>query len=67
MAWEYIRTISLIQYEVAQKYYVIQGGMEKGTIAIMRWKHVQILARVTEHSNRVRMIKRKESIAAMPC
>lgn len=56
--------------------------MEKGTIATLRWKLVQIAAWIVEHGNRVRlkiattlekfnhylrMIKRMEAIAALPC
>jgi hypothetical protein len=77
-------SIGVLTYNlmVAQKYFVIQEGMEKRTIMTLRWKLVQIGAWLVGHSNRirlkiaatlekfghyVRMLKRMEAIAALPC
>ncbi len=50
-------SIGVLTYNlmVAQKYFVIQEGMEKSTIATLRWKLVQIAAWIAEHGNRVRL------------
>ena len=77
-------SIGVLTYNlmVAQKYFVIQEGMEHCTIATLRWKLVQIGAWIFGHSNRIRlkiattvekfnhymrMLKRMEAIAALPC
>lgn len=77
-------SIGVLTYNliVAQKYFVIQEGMEKSTIATLRWKLMHIAAWITDHSNRIRlkiattlekfnhylrMMKRMEVIAALPC
>jgi len=77
-------SVGVLSYNlmVAQKYFVIQEGLEKSTIGTLRWKLVQIAAWITEHSNRIRlkiattlekfnhylrMMKRMEAIAALPC
>jgi hypothetical protein len=76
-------SIGVLTYNlmVAQKYFVIQEGLEKSTIATLRWKLVQVAAWIAEHGNRVRlkiattlekfnhylrMMKRMEAIAALP-
>lgn len=76
-------SIGVLTYNlmVAQKHFVIQEGMEKSTIATLRWKLIQIPAWIVEHSNRVRlkiattaekfshylrMLKRMEAIAVLP-
>lgn len=65
---------------IAQKYFVIQEGMQSCTIATLRWKLVQVAAWIADHSNRVRlkiattlekfnhyirMMKRMEAIAVL--
>jgi hypothetical protein len=77
-------SIGVLTYNlmVAQKYFVIKEGMEKSTIATLRWKLVHIAAWIADHSNRIRlkiattlekfnhylrMVKRMEAIAALPC
>lgn len=77
-------SIGVLTYNlmVAQKYFVIQEGLEKSTIGTLRWKLVQAAAWITSHGNKVRlkiamtlekfnhyvkMIKRMEEIAALPC
>lgn len=77
-------SIGVLTYNlmVAQKYFVIREGMQKSTIATLRWKLVQIGAWIVDHSNRirlkiattpekfdhyVRMLKRMEAIATAPC
>ncbi|BCB97387.1 hypothetical protein JZK55_23090 [Dissulfurispira thermophila] len=40
---------------IAQKYFVIQEGYQNCTIATLRWKLVQIAARIAKYSNRVRL------------
>jgi hypothetical protein len=76
-------SIGVLTYNlmIAQKYFVIQEGMQNCTIATLRWKLVQVAAWIAEHSNRVRlkiattlekfnhyirMIKRMEAISALP-
>jgi hypothetical protein len=76
-------SIGVLTYNlmIAQKYFVIQEGMQNSTIATLRWKLVHIAAWIAEHSNRVRlkiattlekfnhylrMMKRMEAIAALP-
>jgi hypothetical protein len=66
---------------VGQKYFVIKEGMERKTIATLRWTLLQIPAWIVRHSNRVRlkiaatlekfnhylrMLRRIEAIAATP-
>ncbi len=77
-------SIGVLTYNlmVAQKHFVIQEGMEKSTIATLRWKLMQIPAWIVDHANRIRlkvaatiekfnhylrMIKRMEAIAALLC
>ncbi len=66
---------------IAQKYFVIQEGMQNSTIGTLRWKLMHIAAWIAEHGNIVRlkiattlekfnhylrMMKRMEAIAALP-
>lgn len=67
---------------IAQKHFVIQEGMQNSTIATLRWKLMHAAAWIAEHGNRIRlkiattlekfnhylrMMKRMEAIAALPC
>jgi hypothetical protein len=75
--------ISVLTYNltVAQKYLVIQEGLQRSTIATLRWKLLQVPAWIARHGNRVclkiattmekfnhylRMLNRIEAIAAWP-
>ena len=76
-------SIGVLTYNliIAQKYFVIQEGMQNCTIATLRWKLVHVAAWIADHSNRIklkiattlekfnhyiRMMKRMETIAALP-
>jgi len=76
-------SISVLTYNltIAQKYLVIQEGLQRSTIATLRWKLLQVPAWLARHGNRVclkiattmekfnhylRMLNRIEAIAAWP-
>ena len=76
-------SISVLTYNltIAQKYLVIQEGLQKSAIATLRWKLLQIPAWIAKHGNRVylkiatsvekfnhyiRMLNRIKAIAASP-
>lgn len=76
-------SIGVLTYNliIAQKYFVIQEGMQNCTIATLRWKLVHVAAWIADHSNRIRlkiattlekfnhyirMMKRMEAIAVLP-
>ena len=76
-------SISVLTYNlsIAQKYLVIQEGLQRSTIATLRWKLLQIPAWIARHGNQIklkiattvekfnhyiRMLNRIEAIAASP-
>ncbi len=76
-------SISVLTYNltVAQKHLVIQEGLQRSTIATLRWKLLQVPAWIARHGNRVylkiaatmekfnhyaRMLNRIEAVAASP-
>ncbi len=76
-------SISVLTYNltIAQKYLVIREGLQRSTIATLRWKLLQIPAWLARHGNRIRlkiattvekfnhyirMLNRIEAIAASP-
>jgi hypothetical protein len=76
-------SIGVLTYNlmIAQKYFVIQEGMQSCTIVTLRWKLVQVAAWIAKHGNRIRlkiattvekfnhylrMMKRMEAIAVLP-